>query len=378
MKDLLITNAVDISGNRVCIDDASKGQKYFCVECGKELILKISKISQGQKYYRRSHFAHLHKGDCSPETVLHNQFKKMTALFLQYKIEENTPFYISWECAECGEQHQYNLLENIDSVKIEYHLKDCRPDIALLASDGNVRVVVEVVVSHKPEDNTLKFYKENNIILVQVNIASFEDIDNLESILSKPSKVTYCLSPICEKCGKRKNSIQLRIVDTTCYRCHREMKIALIVASNRLVAPANFSSEELRVAEKYGVTIRQRYSKDAEETYFANICDKCNAFVGNNYIHEYLYEPFEDIQVGYKCINCLDEEILRKSEQDMAAYCERVELEQKIFALKQKLETNPMPCLKCGGILKIKKGKYGYFYGCCNYPDCTYTEDIKL
>ena len=34
-------------------------------------------------------------------------------------------------------------------------------------------------------------------------------------------------------------------------------------------------------------------------------------------------------------------------------------------------------CPKCGGNLKKKKGKYGYFIGCSNYPNCKYTSDIK-
>lgn len=31
-------------------------------------------------------------------------------------------------------------------------------------------------------------------------------------------------------------------------------------------------------------------------------------------------------------------------------------------------------CPKCGGLLKLKSGKYGRFYGCMNYPSCGYTE----
>ena len=34
-------------------------------------------------------------------------------------------------------------------------------------------------------------------------------------------------------------------------------------------------------------------------------------------------------------------------------------------------------CPKCGGNLEKKKGKYGYFIGCSNYPECRYTKNIK-
>ncbi|MFY3790434.1 NERD domain-containing protein [Ureibacillus sp. MALMAid1270] len=33
-------------------------------------------------------------------------------------------------------------------------------------------------------------------------------------------------------------------------------------------------------------------------------------------------------------------------------------------------------CPKCGGELSLKKGKYGSFYGCGNYPRCRYTKKV--
>ena len=34
-------------------------------------------------------------------------------------------------------------------------------------------------------------------------------------------------------------------------------------------------------------------------------------------------------------------------------------------------------CPRCGGILKLRNGKYGAFYGCSNYPRCKFTQDIQ-
>jgi len=34
-------------------------------------------------------------------------------------------------------------------------------------------------------------------------------------------------------------------------------------------------------------------------------------------------------------------------------------------------------CPKCGHWLVMRKGKYGKFLGCSNYPDCTYTRNLK-
>ena len=44
---------------------------------------------------------------------------------------------------------------------------------------------------------------------------------------------------------------------------------------------------------------------------------------------------------------------------------------------KSMKKTGIKVCPKCGGRLKEKKGKYGKFLGCSNYPKCKYTENIK-
>ena len=42
-----------------------------------------------------------------------------------------------------------------------------------------------------------------------------------------------------------------------------------------------------------------------------------------------------------------------------------------------KYQQSENKCPKCGGNLKKRNGKYGDFYGCSNYPNCEYTQDIK-
>lgn len=33
-------------------------------------------------------------------------------------------------------------------------------------------------------------------------------------------------------------------------------------------------------------------------------------------------------------------------------------------------------CPSCSGVLLVRKGKYGKFLGCSNYPECKYTKNI--
>ena len=35
-------------------------------------------------------------------------------------------------------------------------------------------------------------------------------------------------------------------------------------------------------------------------------------------------------------------------------------------------------CPKCGGEMKLKKGKYGEFLGCIKYPACKYSQSIPI
>ena len=34
-------------------------------------------------------------------------------------------------------------------------------------------------------------------------------------------------------------------------------------------------------------------------------------------------------------------------------------------------------CPRCGGILLVRKGRYGPFLGCNHYPECRYTRNIE-
>lgn len=260
MKDLTITYALDTSGKLVNIEKACKDSRYYCIECQKELSLRVSKIPKGQKYHRRSHFSHRKDSLCHPETVLHNQFKKMTAEKLQSFLTERKPFKIFWDCEECFDRHQYNLLAGIAAVKLEYRLNDCQPDITLHSEDNTVKAVLEIVVNHKPEPQIVKCYKDQGIIMVRIDLQSFDDLDRLEERMKEPTKVMYCLSPVCEVCGKRKNSAQMRIVDTSCWKCRKPMKMAMIVHEHHnILGPDDFSEEERCIAQKHGVSIDHRY-----------------------------------------------------------------------------------------------------------------------
>lgn len=49
-----------------------------------------------------------------------------------------------------------------------------------------------------------------------------------------------------------------------------------------------------------------------------------------------------------------------------------------ILTPKDSRTSYPLVCPRCGNLLQLKKGLYGSFYGCENYPFCSYTTNIDI
>ncbi len=318
MNDILYTVATDKNGNLIKAIDAEKGNVFFCTVCKTELILRKSgKKGKGTK---RPHFAHKTlTPNCTPETALHFVFKNLLAKKIQNHIDNRLPLNFNWECKYCYDQHSGNLLRKIKTVKVEHNLTVCQPDIALLDNDDKVFGVIEVVVSHKPEESVLKYYHDNNIILIQINLQSDQDIDKLENKVLKPDLVTTCFNPKCQKCGHFQHKTKMTIVDGECWKCHSTMKVAIIEGGmehgESTFGPNKFTKQEIEFARSKGVIIKQHYSKTENEKYLANTCAKCGSFAGDFYLFtsylapaSYGELPSETYDMGYHCDH--SEEIL--------------------------------------------------------------------
>lgn len=375
MKKLLLPYAYDSTGNLVHIDNAHKGETYKCPKCDEVLSLNISKIPEGQKYHRRNYFSHP-KGypdnQCA-ESFLHKLFKKRAADCIQKKIDKgDNEFLFTWQCQECGKEHVRNMLRVAKSVRIEYDLGICKPDIALLDENGKVVVVIEIVVTHKPEPEAVEYYKEKRIGCLQINVSDFEDCENVDYKLTHPDYVNLCPTPNCKRCGQKMSRAKMVIVNSTCWRCGRDMKIAMIDTDfyGQIIFTDSFTEKEIKLANENGAYVKMNYSNQMKESYFANTCKYCNAFVGQHHIHDYYDLKHElELDLGYKCYNCIE---LEKQEEKNAQWEKERKLNERIIKDGVKI------CPKCNGKLVVRKSQKGYFYGCKNYPNCLYTENIKL
>jgi len=202
-KEILHIIALDKNNSIINANDALKGNEYFCPSCKSELILKKSgKTGIGS---RRPHFAHkILTPNCSPESVLHYSFKKMLLNIIENNLLNKIPMNIFIECNLCHAKISLNILGNCLFVKDKYDMKICRPDIALIEDKNNVYAVFEIVVTHKPEENVIKYYQNNNIILFQIELNSENDLENIYDTLNKNMKIktqpdyfNICMNPNC-------------------------------------------------------------------------------------------------------------------------------------------------------------------------------------
>jgi len=47
---------------------------------------------------------------------------------------------------------------------------------------------------------------------------------------------------------------------------------------------------------------------------------------------------------------------------------------EEILAIKNDFIPEGMQCPECRGILKVRRSKWGEFYGCSNFPKCRFTK----
>jgi hypothetical protein len=311
-KQILYVTAFNENGMLVKANDAEKAEKYYCPICKNELILK--KSGNTGKGSKRPHFAHYALTEnCTPESVLHYSFKKMLLDKIRDYINKKIPMNMIWKCDYCHTKHEGNLLKMVFDVKDEFDMKICRPDIALFNGKGDVFAVIEIVVTHKPEDNAIKHYKKNKIILIQIELDSENDLERIDEKLEKPSIVDFCYNPRCQICGTYKAKKELIILNNTCYKCGKPMKICYISinnGNNGFIYPSGFDENEINFAKAQGVTLEMRFSKTANEKYLANICPNCRAFIGDwflfdDYILENMYEKnIPKYNMGYYCEEC--------------------------------------------------------------------------
>jgi len=267
--------ALDESDEFVEIDMAEKGKVYRCPECKELFVFRRGKI-------KRPHFAHKNiTTNCTPESVLHFLFKERLFDKIKKSIDYKWPIEMTWSCEFCHQQHRGNLIKKASRVEKEYDMGVCRPDIALLGGDNCVFAVIEIIVSHEPEDCVIEYYKKNNIILIQIELTSEDDLKNVDSIIARPSSIDFCVCPKCKVCNSALYDRELVINKIYCKGCcaliwdHVTIKGYNPYSSDRL-RYNNFLRDEITLIASKGINLKKRTPRYYERTIS---CLKCGIVV---------------------------------------------------------------------------------------------------
>ena len=213
--------AIDSSGKIISIEHARKGEVYHCPVC-KEL-LSYCKKGDGPRA-RIDHFKHQSNTNChgGGESEIHRMAKEKVYEILRHFLDKHYELPITWTCPDCGIDMEANLLRRAKDVRMEHDLDAARPDIDLLDDKGNTIIAIEIVFTHDVEASTLRFYDNNNIVLVRIVVRSAEDCNDMMHKLQFPDSCNLCFNQDC----KRGEKMQV-------YR-----KIIPVVDNNRIVGLA--------------------------------------------------------------------------------------------------------------------------------------------
>lgn len=106
----------------------------------------------------------------------------------------------------------------------------------------------------------------------------------------------------------KSNQKKIYIVNTTCYVCEKPMNAVVIhgnpqIKNGQVYGPESFTLTEVKLAEEHKVYIKEQYSSVRGESYSANTCPHCGAFVGQHYLFTDIYCAAQFGDCGYISID---------------------------------------------------------------------------
>lgn len=225
------------------------------------------------------------------------------------------PYEVAFVCNFCDATHMFDLAKEHGLSVAENRAlsSDARPDILVRHASGQPAYVVEVVVTHAPEEPALETYRERNlpVIVVKPTWEAIEGLrDGLEALTpceglgdaGTVGLLSSCRLPrhlgeeeegceSCSQCGSDARVLTVEVSTSPCWRrgCSRQVRVFDVhvrqYGVREMIAP---SASELKgvqeIARELGVRLEHRYSKVAGTKYWMNVCE-CNAPLGDNYVY---------------------------------------------------------------------------------------------
>lgn len=289
-------------GHFIHISEVESGTKHggVCSACNSPLIARKGKTVT-------HHFAHQPDANCSVETALHKTAKLLLYLEIKEAMSKQRDVPVSWKCSRCGDQHAGSLLRKARTVRLEHSFAVCRPDLTLLDEHDRPIAVIEVVVSHAPEDHVRKFCDDEKIALLEYHVTGDFALEALHPLNDLRATIgSVCTRKKCPECKAPLRSVELYIGDGKCWKCRAVMKMALISRDGRPDGPAEFDTATVAAAREKGANFRERSPNDAGKRLLANSCSRCGSLTSEFFLIDFGYLACgnKGTLVGYECSKC--------------------------------------------------------------------------
>ena len=228
----------------------------------------------------------------------------------------------------------------------------------------------------KIEDSVLEFDCEEN------DICSISKIDAKQNFTKAPSRYSEAsLVKTMEEKGIGRPSTYASTIDTIKARNYVTSLKGFLLPTEQGILTTD--SLQLYFADIINVKYTANMESQLDEIAVAKI-SKSNV-LNNFYIDfEKVYTfAFSNMKkeppktTGEVCPNCGAELVYRKGKFGEFVGCSNYPTCNYIKEKEKELPPNAKKCPKCDGVLLVKKGPYGSFLGCSNYPTCNYMESLK-
>jgi len=217
----------------------------------------------------------------------------------------------AWRCQVCNQEHKGNLTRSTREVKTEVSLDGVRPDILVSSTKGKSLVAIEVIVTHRPEQEAIEAYKRLKLPVLLVE-PGWEDLEKLSSGLGLVEAwQVLCVAKRCPRCKGQMEEIDIGVfTGRNCYKCGGPL-LSIALVKGKIASFINLAPGIIKPARGLGVLMKKVHTVIYHLDIAVDQCPACRALqVGHP--HEVKY--ISDLETGgrklvkrkpcYRCQNC--------------------------------------------------------------------------
>ena len=202
--NILYPLARDEIGRAVHIREALKGHPYQCFGCSAPMVTR-----QGTK--RQWHFAHKPPFErCTdPDKALHDTAKTVIMQGFSDALKQQGEYLLGCPCEECGIRVSRNIAIPGANIEAEKTLVAGTRSDLVVNQPAKDSVIVEIVVTHDLEPETLESYEEAGVPVLKVRPA-WDTVAELGSriITDDTLNVPPVLCAVCKDAAERQRQQQ--------------------------------------------------------------------------------------------------------------------------------------------------------------------------